>query len=147
RTLSVKRVLELHHLLITNLGVDTGFRNRIVKITGSNYVPCDNKFQIEEFFNNIIEKINSTESILSKAIMANLLIAYLQPFEDGNKRTSRMLGNAILLANKGIPVSFSHTPKEDYIKALLYFYEKQDPAFFKYLFLKELEQSFREYAA
>ncbi len=142
---SKQNVLELHQLLIDGLDVPTGFRKKLVHITNSSYVPCDNEFQIAAYFDKIIEKINKIPSILSKAMSANLLIAYLQPFEDGNKRTSRMLGNAILLSHDYLPISFSHTPKEEYIKSILYFYEKQDPAYFAYLFLKELNHSFREY--
>ena len=145
KQLSKQNVFELHQQLIDGLGVPTGFRKRLVHITNSSYVPCDNEFQIVSIFKKTIEKINEIQSVLAKALAANLLIAYLQPFEDGNKRTSRMLGNAILLAHGFLPLSFSHTPKEEYIKSILYFYEKQDPRYFMYLFLKELNYSFREY--
>jgi len=143
--LSRHNVMELHQLLIDSLGVPTGLRKRLVQISNSSYVPCDNEFQIASFFDGIIEKINSEKSLLSKAITANLLLAYLQPFEDGNKRTARMLGNALLMSFGALPVSFSHTPKEDYIKSILYFYEKQNPLYFMALFLRELNHSFREY--
>ncbi len=143
--LSRHNVMELHQLLIDSLGVPTGLRKRLVQISNSSYIPCDNEFQIASFFDGIIEKINSEKSLLSKAIAANLLFAYLQPFEDGNKRTARMLGNALLMSHESLPISFSHTPKEDYIKSILYFYEKQNPLYFMALFLRELNHSFREY--
>ena len=110
-----------------------------------NFIEDKTKEDPVKVFEKAIEKINEIQSVLAKAMAANLLIAYLQPFEDGNKRTSRMLGNAILLAHGFLPLSFSHTPKEEYIKSILYFYEKQDPRYFMYLFLKELNYSFREY--
>ena len=138
-------VFELHQILINNLNIDTGFRKHLVAITNPTYIPCDNEFQINTFFKDALKKINSSESILSKAIIANLLIAYLQPFSDGNKRTSRMLGNAILISNRALPVSFIHTPKEEYIKAILSFYELLDPSYFKRLFLNELNNSFLRY--
>jgi len=78
-------------------------------------------------------------------VSANLLFAFLQPFCDGNKRTSRILGNAVLLSNNALPISFIHTPKEEYIKSILFFYEKQIPTYFMQLFLKEMNQSFIEY--
>ncbi len=143
--LTKKNVLELHQCLTNNLGVDTGFRKRLVAISNSSFVPCDNQFQIISFFERMLDKINNTSSILEKAVAINLLVAYLQPFEDGNKRTSRMLGNAILMSHEYLPISFIKTPKEDYIKAMLYFYEKQNPSFFKKLFLEELNNSLREY--
>jgi len=145
KNLSKKAVLELHQLLINNLHVKTGFREHLVAISNSSFVPCDNQFQIITFFEQILQKINTLESTLEKMVAANLLIAYLQPFSDGNKRTSRMLGNAILISNDIPPISFVHTPKEKYIKAVLYFFEKQNPDYFKYLILHELNHSFREY--
>jgi len=140
-----QKVLELHQILINNLGINTGFREHLVSISNSSFVPCDNKFQIISFFDSMINKINQSVQVLEKAVAANLLMAFLQPFSDGNKRTSRMLGNAILLSCDYIPISFVNTAKEDYIKAILYFYEKQNPVFFKQLFLNELNNSFREY--
>ncbi|OFZ27909.1 MAG: hypothetical protein A2381_07910 [Bdellovibrionales bacterium RIFOXYB1_FULL_37_110] len=140
-----QNVLELHQILINNLGVNTGFREHLVSIGNSSFVPCDNKFQIISFFDLMINKINKSVHVLEKAVIANLLIAFLQPFSDGNKRTFRMLGNALLLSFEYLPISFVNTAKTDYIMAILYFYEKQNPDFFKQLFLNELNHSFREY--
>ena len=145
KSLSRKNIFELHQILTSELKIKTGFREHLVAISNSSYVPCDNQFQIASFFDDMIELINDTKCILAKSLAANLLIAYLQPFSDGNKRTSRMVGNAILLAQDYLPISFSHTSKEEYIKSILYFYEKQDPSYFKLLFLKELNQSFINY--
>jgi Fic family protein len=145
KRLNKHNILELHQMLVKNLQIDSGFREHLVAISNSSFIPCDNKFQIISFFDSIIEKINSVESVLEKSVAANMLMAFLQPFSDGNKRTSRMLGNAILLSYGYIPISFVNTAKEDYIKAILYFYEKQDPTFFKKLFLYELNNSFKEY--
>ena len=145
KKINKQNVLELHQILIKNLEINTGFREHLVTISNSSFVPCDNQFQIISFFEQLTEKVNNTKSVLEKTVAANLLMAFLQPFSDGNKRTSRMLGNAILLAHDYLPISFVHTAKEDYIKSILYFYEKQEPAFFKQLFLNELNNSFREY--
>ncbi len=139
------KIFELHQILIDGLEVETGLRKQLVRISNSSFVPCDNEFQITQTLDEIIQAINQTASVLQKAIMANLLIAFLQPFADGNKRTSRMLGNAILVSNGLLPLSFSHTPKDDYIKSILNFYEKQDPSYFVFLFFKELSASFVEY--
>lgn len=145
KSLSKTKILELHQILTEGLDIETGFRQHLVNITNSSFVPCDNKFQTISSFDEIIEKINSFKSIIKKAIAANLLFAYLQPFSDGNKRTSRMLGNAIMLSNNYLPVSFSHTSKEEYVRSILYFYEKQNPNYFKQLFLNELNSSYIEY--
>jgi Fic family protein len=145
KKLSKTKVLELHQLLIDGLNVKSGLREGLVRISNSSFVPCDKQFQIDSFLTQLIEKINKNPSSIESAILVNLLIAYLQPFWDGNKRTSRMIGNAILISRGLLPVSFSHTSKEQYVKAILYFYEKQDPNYFKYLFLKELNESYEQY--
>jgi Fic family protein len=145
KILSKKNIFELHQILVDGLSVQTGLRKHLVRISNSVYVPCDNEFQITQTLDKIIQAINATSSVLQKAIMANLLIAFLQPFADGNKRTSRMLGNAILVSHGLLPISFSHTPKDDYLKSVLYFYEEQDPTFFIILFFQELNTSFLEY--
>lgn len=143
--LSKQMVFELHQILMDGLEGNSGIREGMVRISNSQYVPCDNRFQIEEYFQKIIQNINATSSILGKSIKANLLFAYLQPFVDGNKRTSRMLGNMILVQEGLLPISFSHTPKEEYLKSIILFYEKQNSDYFKYHFLRELEFSFQEY--
>lgn len=142
--LTRKNVFDLHGLLISGLDVPTGIRSGLVRISNSTFIPCDNRFQLEEYLQKIIDIMNDF-SVLKKVIAANLLFAFLQPFQDGNKRSSRMLGNAILIANHYLPISFSHTSKQDYIKSILYFYEKQNPEPFKQLFLKEYNQSMIEY--
>ena len=145
KKIAKRNIFELHQILIKNLGISTGFRKRMVAISNSSFVPCDNEFQISSFFDDILTKVDNAHSVLEKAVIVNLLMAYLQPFIDGNKRTSRMLGNAVLLSNGLLPVSFVNTPKEDYIKAVICFYEKQDPRYFKQIFLRELNNSFINY--
>lgn len=53
-------------------------------------------------------------------------IAYLQPFEDGNKRTSRPCANLPLLLQNCVPLSFLDVQQADYAQAMLAFYEQQD---------------------
>ncbi len=143
--LSKHRVFELHQILMEGLSINTGIREGMVRISHSRYVPCDNRFQIEEYLDRILATINQADSVLEKVLRANLLIAYLQPFVDGNKRTSRMLGNLILVQHGYVPVSFSHTPKEEYLKSIILFYEKQSSDYFKYHLLVEIESAYREY--
>ena len=143
--LSSELVLKLHQILIENLHVQPDFRDGLIKINNSTFVPCSYPSQLKEILETIIIKVNTTSSVLQKATQLNLLIAYLQPFWDGNKRTSRMLGNLVLITHGYIPISFSHTSKTEYIKAIIYFYETQNPEPFKHLLLRELNHSFLEY--
>ncbi len=84
-------------MLIKDLGVERNLRKRRVGISGTNYKPLDNEFQIKEALRNTCELINSKENIFEKALLALVLISYIQPFMDGTKRTARIVSNAILL--------------------------------------------------
>jgi len=75
----------------------------------------------------------------SKAIFTTLMISYIQPFEDGNKRASRLLGNAILLANNACPLSYRSINEADYKKAVIIFYEQNSARFFKELFVEQFK--------
>lgn len=73
----------------------------------------------------------------SKNLLANLLLSYIQVFEDGNKRTSRIVANAVLIAWDYCPLSFRSVSEEDYKKAILVFYEQNNLYPFKSLFLEQ----------
>ena len=75
-------------------------------ITGTNYYPPDNEYQIRKALENSCRLINGKENIFEKALLALVLLSYIQPFSDGNKRTARITSNAILIANKYCPISF-----------------------------------------
>ena len=77
------------------LSVERNLRKRRVGISGTNYRPLDNEFQISEALENSCDVINSKESVFEKALLALVLISYIQPFMDGNKRTARIVSNAI----------------------------------------------------
>ena len=74
-----------------------------------------------------------------------LLIAYIQPFEDGNKRTSRLTGNALLMAYEQCPFSYRNMDELEYKKALILFYEQNNLFYFKELFTKQLVFSVENY--
>jgi Fic family protein len=75
-------------------------------VTGTQYKPIDNQFQIQDALQAMTNLINHKTNFFEKAFIALLLISYIQAFEDGNKRTARMLTNAILLAHHSIPLSY-----------------------------------------
>ena len=80
-------------------------------------------------------------SIPWKPLPAFLLISYIQPFEDGNKRTSRILGNAMLLAYGYCPLSYRSVDEIEYKKAVILFYEQNNIQYFKQLFLEQCSQA------
>ena len=135
KNLTVAKIEELHKLLVDELNVSTGIRNGMVGIVGTNYKPLDNSYQIKEALKNLIDVINKTYNPIEKALITVLMIAYIQPFEDGNKRTSRILSNAILLANGYCPLSYRSVDEIEYKKAMILFYEQNNVSYFKELFL------------
>lgn len=118
-----KTVEELHRLIGYNLGIDTGIRKRIVKITASNYEPLTAPQKIREAMNNVLTVISRTDNPFARAIFALALVPYLQAFEDGNKRTGRMLANALLLHTIGQGFSLRKVEPKQLALAYLSFYE------------------------
>lgn len=104
-----------------------------------------NTHQIQKALQDVCDLINTKRNILEKALIALLFIAYIQPFEDGNKRTARILCNALLLANKYCPISFRTVDPEDYRYATLLFYEQNSISSFKKMFMEQFEFSTANY--
>jgi hypothetical protein len=145
KELSIRRIEDIHSLLTKELGINRNLRRRRVGITGTNYRPLDNEFQIKEAFGDMCKLINSKENIFEKALIALVLISYIQGFIDGNKRTARITSNAILIANKYCPISFRTVDSIDYKKAMLIFYEKNNITAFKRIFVDQFEFAVKTY--
>ncbi len=114
---------ELHRIISNNLGIARGIRKRLVRVTTSNYEPLSNPHQLKEIADKTLEIINKVSNPLVKALFALALVPYLQIFEDGNKRTGRMLANAILInfINRGF--SLRKIDSKTLAIAYLVFYE------------------------
>ena len=145
KELTVRKIEELHRLLVQDLGVAYGVRQTLVGIVGTDYKPLDNAFQIKEALEQLVNLVNNTENPLEKALITVLMISYIQPFEDGNKRTSRILGNALLLANDYCPLSYRSVNEVDYKKGIILFYEQNNASYFKKLFLEQYKQAVKKY--
>lgn len=143
--LSVKKVEDIHSILIKELGVEKNFRKGRVGISGTNYRPLDNEFQILEALSNMCELVNSKENTFEKALLLLVLISYIQPFVDGNKRTARIVSNAILMSNKFCPISFRTVDSVEYKKAMLLFYEQNNISSFKIIFIDQFEFAVNTY--
>ena len=137
KDLTIHRIEDIHSILTKELNVDKGIRRRRVGITGTNYSPLDNRYQIEDSLSAACELINGKENRFEKALLAMLLLSYIQPFSDGNKRTARITGNALLLAGGYCPMSFRSVDSIDYKKAMLIFYEQNNISAFKKIFIDQ----------
>lgn len=137
KDLTVARIVEIHSILTKELDVDRNIRHRRVGITGTKYTPLDNEFQIREALEDSARLINSKSNIFEKALLALVLLSYIQAFTDGNKRTARIVSNGILIANGYCPISFRTVDSIDYKKAMLMFYEQNNIAAFKRIFIDQ----------
>ena len=145
KELTVSHIEDIHQLLTKDLSIDKGLRRHRVGITGTNYHPLDNEFQIREAMRDACELINSKSNIFEKALLTLVLLSYIQPFSDGNKRTARITSNAILIANDYCPLSFRSIDSIDYKKAMLIFYEQNSLYAFKQIFMEQFEFAVKEY--
>lgn len=145
RKMTVRKLENIHFILTKNLHIAKGLRKTPVGIVGTAYRPLDNIFQIREALEKTCNVVNKEKNIFAKAIILMTMIAYIQPFEDGNKRTSRLVANAILMANNICPLSYRSVREEEYKKAVILFYEQNNISYFKKLFIEQFEFAVKNY--
>ena len=146
KNLNLRKIEDVHGFLVEGSGVAKGLRKKAVGITGTKYRPLDNEYQIKEAMEKMIEFANKKlTDQFSRAIFTTLMISYIQPFEDGNKRASRLLGNAVLLSGDICPLSYRSINEADYKKAVIIFYEQNSARFFKELFIEQFKFAVSNY--
>jgi Fic family protein len=143
--LSVSKIEDIHDLLVKELAIERNLRKRRVGISGTNYRPLENEFQISEALMKSCDVINKKKNVFEKALLAIVLISYIQPFMDGNKRTARIVSNALLLHENHCPLSFRTVNSIDYKKAMLLFYEQNNISNFKEIFINQFEFAVNTY--
>jgi Fic family protein len=143
--LTISRIEDLHSILIKELQVGRNIRKRRVGISGTNYKPIDNEFQIREALQSMCNLVNDKSNVFEKALLVLVLISYIQPFEDGNKRTARIISNAILMNEGYCPISFRTVDSIEYKKAMIVFYEQNNITPFKGIFIDQFEFAVKTY--
>jgi len=143
--LSISKIEDIHSLLTRDLEVSKNIRKHRVGISGTNYRPLDNEYQIKDALSAMCELVNNKENIFEKALLTLILISYIQPFVDGNKRTARIVSNATLMNYKYCPLSFRTVDSVDYKKAMLLFYEQNNITAFKKIFIEQFEFAVKTY--
>ncbi len=143
--LTVSGIEDIHSLLVKELGIDRNIRKRKVGISGTNYVPLDNEFQIKEALKAMCNLVSQKVNVFEKALLTLLLISYIQAFADGNKRTARIVSNAVLIDHQYCPISFRTISSIDYKKAMLLFYEQNNISAFKNIFINQFEFAVNTY--
>ena len=141
----------LHALLSRDLLPDPGacgrLRSRTVAVTGTTFEPLAFPQRIEECFDRIVTRLRDIEDPFEQAFFAMVQLPYLQPFEDVNKRVSRLAANIPLIRHNLAPLSFSQVPREVYVQGLLGVYELNRVDLLRDVFLHAYRRSAARYAA
>lgn len=135
RTPGMEELLSLHAILTKDLSIEQGIRTNPVRITGTRYLPSAQPKEISEALDTLVRVSREAPHPAERAFIFLTGIAYIQAFEDGNKRTSRLMSNAILLSHDLPPLSFRSMEEEEYRKAVLGFYERHSLFHLKRLFI------------
>ena len=125
-----KTLLRIHSAISEGLisSEDVGkFRDRAVRITGTNYTPPKNREETQLAINEILFRQEAIEDPFEKAVFLHCNIAKIQPFIDGNKRTSRLIESIVLMNNDIIPVySAKDSDILNYRRGIISYYETGD---------------------
>jgi Fic family protein len=144
-------IRNLHALLSNNLLSDpsaSGSLRRIpIGIHGSVYLPPAIPQMVEELFDLFLEKVSRINDPFEQAFFAMVHLPYIQPFDDVNKRVSRIAANIPLIKENLIPLSFTDVPSKPYIAGMISIYEMNDIHIFKDVFIWAYERSAQRYGA
>ena len=145
KPLTISRIEDIHSLLIKNLGVERDIRKRGVGVGGTDYKPLSVYQQIVDVMQQMCDLVNARNNVFEKALLLLILISYIQAFNDGNKRTARIISNAILMEYGYCPLSYRSVKASDYKKAMLLFYEQNNLTEFKKIFMSQYEYAVNKY--
>ncbi|MBF0246336.1 MAG: Fic family protein [Planctomycetes bacterium] len=119
-------------------------RRRVVNIDGSVYSPSSIPSLLEETLNAIVDKVRNIRNPVEAAFFLWVNLAYLQPFADGNKRTSRLSANMPLMLYNCAPLSFLDVERSDYATAMLGVYEQRNVAaavdLFEFIYRRSIQK-------
>lgn len=144
-------ILNLHAMLSNNLLADPDAPGRLrriaVGIEKSVFRPPEVPQVIEECFDQILASASEIEDPFEQALFLMVQLPYLQPFDDVNKRVSRLAANIPLIRANVSPLSFEGVPNDLYTQAVLGVYELKQIDLLKDVFIWAYEHSAARYAA
>jgi Fic family protein len=146
--ITVPVIVDLQAKLMKDLMKDSrdigSIRRRVVNIAGSVYSPSNVPTLLEETLKSIIDKVRHIRNPVEAAFFLWVNVAYLQPFADGNKRTSRLGANMPLMLYNCAPLSFLDAERSDYATAMLGIYEQRNVAaavdLFEFIYRRSIQK-------
>lgn len=112
-------------------------RTSHVEVYQSSYIPMDIPDRISDTFTKILEKASAITNPYEQSFFLLVHMPYLQPFEDCNKRTARVICNIPLLQGGVTPISWmdvTNRPR-DYSDAIISVYEHNDTLMLSEIFI------------
>jgi Fic family protein len=144
-------ILNLHGILAQNLLPDEAAAGRLrriaVGIEKSAFHPLEVPQLIEECFNQILATAAAIRDPFEQSLFVMVQLPYLQPFDDVNKRVSRLAANIPFIKENLSPLSFIDVPRSNYTDAILGVYELNKVDLLKDVFIWTYERSAERYAA
>lgn len=142
-------LLNLHGMLANNLLANPlaegKLRHIAVGIGHSNFLPLDVPALIESYFDQILATATAIKDPFEQAFFIMVQLPYLQPFDDVNKRVSRLAANIPLITHNFAPLSFVEVSNQTYTEAVLGVYELNDVSLLKAVFISAYERSAKRY--
>lgn len=149
--LSPETLIALHALLSDGLMADPAacgrLRRRAVEIGGSVYLPVALPQRVEDLFDVVVQMAIEIVDPFEQAFFLMVHLPYLQPFEDVNKRVSRLAANIPFIQHNLCPLSFIDVPQQAYVDAMLGVYELNRIELLRDLFVWAYERSCQRYVA
>ncbi|HNN30155.1 MAG TPA: Fic family protein, partial [Agitococcus sp.] len=133
--------------LLSNPMAGGALRSIAVGISHTVYQPLAVPALIEEYFELILKKVAQIIDPFEQAFFLMVHLPYLQPFEDVNKRVSRLAANISLIKHNLCPLSFVDVPEKPYIDGLLGVYELNRMELLRDVFVWAYQRSCARYAA
>jgi hypothetical protein len=144
-------ILNLHALLSDNLLADPTASGRLraiaVGIGQTTFVPLEGPQRIEECFDQVLATAAAILDPFEQAFFIMVHLPYLQPFEDVNKRVSRLAANIPLIRHNLCPLSFVDVSQPLYVSAMLGIYELTRTELLRDLFVWAYRRSCARYSA
>ena len=144
-------ILNLHGILAQNLLPDPAAPGRLrrmgVGIGKSTFHPLELPHLIEECFNQVLDTAAAIQDPFEQALFAMVQLPYLQPFDDVNKRVSRLAANIPFIKSNLSPLSFIDVPRALYMDSILGVYELNKVDLLRDVFIWAYERSAARYAA